>query len=262
MHKLRAIALLFVCLPAFAQISSNAYKLRGYALCANAPSDAYVLTWYASGKCWKPAAASNTANVVTGASALTTVGAFPYVSGSGALGQSANLFQSGSFIGIGISSPAVALYVKAAGSASGLQDVAYFGKSNTQGSRIQMSSGDGLSQITASLGAGVTGQSLAFAVWGGAGYVEGLRIVPSGAVGIGTTSPSATLDVNGYERVLAATVSTLKTCSASTWDATHVGKGAKADVTDATAPTYLGTLTGGGGVFTPVVCNGTAWVSY
>lgn len=33
-------------------------------------------------------------------------------------------------------------------------------------------------------------------------------------------------------------------------------------VTDATAPTYLGTLTGGGSVYCPVVWNGTAWVSH
>jgi len=33
-------------------------------------------------------------------------------------------------------------------------------------------------------------------------------------------------------------------------------------VTDATAPTFLGTLTGGGSVTTPVFYNGTAWVSY
>lgn len=33
-------------------------------------------------------------------------------------------------------------------------------------------------------------------------------------------------------------------------------------VTDATSPTYLGTLTGGGSVKTPVFDNGTAWVSF
>ena len=33
-------------------------------------------------------------------------------------------------------------------------------------------------------------------------------------------------------------------------------------VTDATSPTYLGTLTGGGAVETPVICNGTRWVAY
>ena len=37
--------------------------------------------------------------------------------------------------------------------------------------------------------------------------------------------------------------------------------GDTAYVTDATAPTYLGTLTGGGGVACPVWHNGTAWVS-
>lgn len=38
--------------------------------------------------------------------------------------------------------------------------------------------------------------------------------------------------------------------------------GRTAYVTDATAPTYLGTLIGGGTTGTPVVDNGTAWVSY
>jgi hypothetical protein len=37
--------------------------------------------------------------------------------------------------------------------------------------------------------------------------------------------------------------------------------GMRAYVTDATAPTFLGTLTGGGSVVTPVFYNGTAWVS-
>ena len=38
-------------------------------------------------------------------------------------------------------------------------------------------------------------------------------------------------------------------------------EGDTAFVTDATAPTYLGTLTGGGAVVCPVFFNGTAWVS-
>ena len=38
-------------------------------------------------------------------------------------------------------------------------------------------------------------------------------------------------------------------------------RGLKAYVTDATAPTYLGALTGGGAVFCAVMWNGTAWVS-
>lgn len=38
-------------------------------------------------------------------------------------------------------------------------------------------------------------------------------------------------------------------------------RGARAYVTDATAPTFLGALTGGGSVVCPVFCNGSAWVS-
>ena len=38
-------------------------------------------------------------------------------------------------------------------------------------------------------------------------------------------------------------------------------QGDTAFVTDATAPTYLGALTGGGAVVCPVFYNGTAWVS-
>ena len=37
--------------------------------------------------------------------------------------------------------------------------------------------------------------------------------------------------------------------------------GLRAYVTDAVSPTFLGTLTGGGSITTPVFYNGTAWVS-
>jgi hypothetical protein len=40
-----------------------------------------------------------------------------------------------------------------------------------------------------------------------------------------------------------------------------VTMGRRAYVTDATAPTFLGTLTGGGTVVCPVFYNGTAWVA-
>jgi len=51
------------------------------------------------------------------------------------------------------------------------------------------------------------------------------------------------------------TVSTLPACSAAN-SSMHL------TVSDANSPTYLGTLTGGGSKFTPVVCNGTTWVPY
>jgi hypothetical protein len=51
------------------------------------------------------------------------------------------------------------------------------------------------------------------------------------------------------------TVETLPVCAAATqydW----------AVVTDATSPTYLGTLTGSGAVVVPVFCDGTNWTSH
>jgi hypothetical protein len=51
------------------------------------------------------------------------------------------------------------------------------------------------------------------------------------------------------------TVASLPICNTAAID-TH------AAVRDALSPSYLGALTGGGTVYTPVVCNGTAWVAY
>ena len=39
-------------------------------------------------------------------------------------------------------------------------------------------------------------------------------------------------------------------------------KGYQAEVSDATAPTYLGTYTSGGAVVAAVLCNGTNWVTH
>jgi hypothetical protein len=50
-------------------------------------------------------------------------------------------------------------------------------------------------------------------------------------------------------------VATLPTCNGA-------AEGTIARVTDATAPTYNGALTGGGTVHVPVFCNGTAWTSH
>jgi hypothetical protein len=50
------------------------------------------------------------------------------------------------------------------------------------------------------------------------------------------------------------TVATLPTCNAAL-------QGGRASVSDATAPSFLGTLTGGGSVVTSVLCNGSTWVA-
>jgi hypothetical protein len=52
-----------------------------------------------------------------------------------------------------------------------------------------------------------------------------------------------------------AAVASLPTCNSSS-------KGMLYAVSDATSPTYNGTLTGGGAVSVPVYCNGTAWTSH
>ena len=51
------------------------------------------------------------------------------------------------------------------------------------------------------------------------------------------------------------TVSTLPACNSGI-------KGTWYSVSDAASPTFLGTLTGGSSTFTPVICNGSAWVAF
>ncbi len=68
---------------------------------------------------------------------------------------------------------------------------------------------------------------------------------------------SANVTFTALPRLPAYTVATLPSTAA-----TGMVQGAMALVTDATAPTYLGTLTGGGAVVCPVFYNGSAWVSH
>lgn len=63
--------------------------------------------------------------------------------------------------------------------------------------------------------------------------------------------PNSAASGNG---AVARTVATLPAASAAL-------KGARSFVTDATAPTFLGALVGGGAVVCPVFCNGAAWVA-
>jgi hypothetical protein len=73
----------------------------------------------------------------------------------------------------------------------------------------------------------------------------GVMKVTDGGSGDGTITAKS-FRLKGY------TVATLPTAT----------QGDTAYVTDAVNPTYLGTLTGGGTVVTPVFYNGTAWVAY
>jgi hypothetical protein len=61
--------------------------------------------------------------------------------------------------------------------------------------------------------------------------------------------------------VVAATVLNSGTYTVATLPTASSNKGARAFVTDATSPTFLGALTGSGTVVCPVFSNGTAWVA-
>ncbi len=81
---------------------------------------------------------------------------------------------------------------------------------------------------------------------------EAARFDQSGYLGVGTTTPQCSVDVNGLVRTAAYTVATLPPASASL-------AGARALVTDAASPAFLATLTGGGATKCPVFCDGSAW---
>jgi hypothetical protein len=60
---------------------------------------------------------------------------------------------------------------------------------------------------------------------------------------------------NAIPGITNGTVATLPACGASL-------KGAMAYVTDASSPSFLGALSGGGSVVAPAFCNGTNWVAH
>jgi len=94
----------------------------------------------------------------------------------------------------------------------------------------------------------------------------GLNLPPGIAPGlpnngdIWTTAAGLFARINGATvgpfatKLSAYAVATLPACNATYQDAMAVA-------TDATVPTYRGTLTGGGTVRTPVYCDGTIWTS-
>lgn len=83
-------------------------------------------------------------------------------------------------------------------------------------------------------------------------YIEGRESGPQYLKSSITFEAPAFIATNGAIRLKSYTVATLPAGT----------QGDTAFVTDATAPTYLGTLTGGGSVVCPVFYNGTAWVSH
>jgi len=109
----------------------------------------------------------------------------------------------------------------------------------------------------------VAGANLTIRPGAGTGSATGSSIVfqtPT-ATTSGTTGQTQTTRLTLSEpAVIAAVPVRLKGYTVATLPAGTVGD--TAYVTDATAPTYLGALTGGGAVVTPVFYNGAAWVSH
>ena len=172
----------------------------------------------------------------------TTGGGAP-VGGSGTIGtvpkwattttlNNSVITQSGSNVGIGVAIPGAVLDV--------------LGTSADTDFRVSRTGGSPYFAISAPGGADTLSQ---FFVSG----VSVMGLTTGGRVGIGTvtTNPACALDVAGTVKTAGYTVATLPAG----------GAGQRAYVTDATAPTYLGALVGGGAVVVPVFHNGTAWVS-
>jgi len=78
-------------------------------------------------------------------------------------------------------------------------------------------------------------------------------VLQGGVNNVGTSSDILSVTEGGALILKEYTVATLPTIASGT---------AYATVSDATSPTYLGTLTGGGAVKCPVFYNGSAWVSH
>lgn len=113
-------------------------------------------------------------------------------------------------------------------------------------------------EVTPAAHVGSGGTAHANAVAGGAaGFMTGAdKTKLDGAAPI--ASPTFTGTVTA-PTIVSTTIIRLKGYTVATLP---VGvEGDRAYVTDATAPTYLGALTGGGTVKCPVFYNGTAWVS-
>ena len=189
-------------------------------------------------------------------------------------GTEAMRINSSANVGIGTDSPEVKLQVtyapltsttqknelilqsKADGSASGgaLTGITFANwiSGYTAGSFSRSSGIYGINTDAASFGRNM---GLVFYTSGqDATATEKMRVFTSGGVSIGnTTDPGSTnLSVTGTVRSGGYTVATLPAAGVA---------GRRAYVTDATLPTYLGVLVGGGAVVCPVFDNGTAWVS-
>jgi len=89
----------------------------------------------------------------------------------------------------------------------------------------------------------------------GAGGSIIFQVAPAGSSGSAQNALATALTIANNRTVTIGVAFTVATLPAAGT------QGRRAWVTDATAPTFLGTLAGGGAVVCPVFDNGTAWVS-
>jgi len=145
---------------------------------------------------------TNALGVAYGGTGLTTLtsGYIPYGNGTGAFSSSANLYFSGSNLGIGTSSPASQLQVSSSGNTpidiTSTGTGAVWTRYNTSTYYFDIG-------INNSAGTTFSTDAYANVLWGANNYpivfatnnTERMRLTSAGYLGIGTSSPSYTLDV-------------------------------------------------------------------
>lgn len=116
-----------------------------------------------------------------------------------------------------------------------------------------------IQSVTITNNANPTTESIHFAPASGnlSAGTQQFAMTNQGRFGVGILAPTVALDVVGSGK-FTGTI-TLGGYTVATLPAGV--QGMRAYVTDATAPTFLGALTGGGAVKCPVFYNGTAWVA-
>jgi hypothetical protein len=140
-------------------------------------------------------------------------------------GSGNNLLITGGNVGIGTTSPARKLVVSGSGVPFGVTS-----DNNQYLMLLEYSGGSSTSYI------GTTSNGLIFAP---SSASEAMRITSSGNVGIGTTSPAYKLDVNGNVRVTGTMTATLGGFNSDINDKTDLVYGAKSNVLDLNAVSYL-----------------------